>query len=83
MGFDESVAALLETYTNCLSLLKSLRHPKGGNDGATPDRQQVTLLKSLKKDRILVERAYSSSLSQSGGRLKKGDGEYDPFAIPE
>jgi hypothetical protein len=73
MGFGDSITALLETYSNCVSLLKSLRHPKSGSDGAAPDKQQVTLLKSLKKDRDLVERAYSSRLSESGGRLKKGD----------
>ncbi|KAK0626660.1 hypothetical protein B0T14DRAFT_562548 [Immersiella caudata] len=73
MGFGDSITALLETYSNCVSLLKSLRHPKSGSDGAAPDKQQVTLLKSLKKDRDLVERAYSSRLSESGGRFKKGD----------
>ncbi|KAK1760746.1 hypothetical protein QBC47DRAFT_396732 [Echria macrotheca] len=73
MGFGDSVSALLETYSNCLSLLKSLRHKKSSNDAAKGDDQQVTLLKSLKKDRALVEKAYSSRLSESGARLKKGD----------
>lgn len=75
MGFGDSVTALLETYSNCLSLLKSLRHRKGKNDAAAKaEEQQVTLLKSLKKDRALVEKAYSARLSESGSRLKKGDG---------
>ena len=69
MGFDSSVKALLETYSNCVSLLKSLRpHKKSKeDDGSTKtDDQQVILLKSLKKDRALVERAYSSRLYETG-----------------
>jgi len=73
MGFGDSVTALLETYSNCVSLLKSLKRPKSGKDGPEPDQQQVTLLKSLKKDRDLVQRTYSSRLSESGGRLRRGD----------
>jgi len=78
MGFGDSIAELLKTYSNCLSLLKSLRPRKkgsNGNDAGKAQDQQVTLLKSLKKDRALVERAYSSRLSESGSRLKKGDGK--------
>lgn len=75
MGFGDSVAELLSTYSNCLSLLKSLRHRKSGNDAAKAEDKQVTLLKSLKKDRSLVLHAYSSRLSESGSRLKKGDGK--------
>lgn len=78
MGFGDSVAELLKTYSNCLSLLKSLRPRKKSsdiNDVTKAEDQQVTLLKSLKKDRALVERAYSSRLSESGSRLKKGDGK--------
>ncbi|KAK0754820.1 hypothetical protein B0T18DRAFT_386637 [Schizothecium vesticola] len=75
MGFGDSVKSLLETYSNCVSLLKSLRppKPKGRDDSAKKDDQQVVLLKSLKKDRALVERAYSSRLSETGGKLRKGD----------
>jgi len=80
MGFNDSITALLETYSNCFQLLKSLRHRKEGNNASKADQRQVTLLKSLKKDRSLVERAYSSRLSESGSRLKKGDGEY--FLLP-
>ncbi len=77
MGFGESVTALLETYSNCLSLLRSLRHKRG--DSSKAEEQQSTLLRSLKKDRALVERAYSSRLSESGSRLKKGDGMIQPL----
>lgn len=73
MGFGDSVKTLLETYSNCVSLLKSLKRPKSGKDGPEPDHQQVTLLKSLRKDRDLVEQTYSSRLSESGGRLRRGD----------
>ncbi|KAK5662780.1 hypothetical protein OQA88_6188 [Cercophora sp. LCS_1] len=73
MGFGDSVTALLETYSNCLSLLRSLKHRKGKHDATKAEEQQITLLKSLKKDRALVEKAYSSRLSESGSRLKKGD----------
>lgn len=80
MGFGDSVKSLLETYSNCVSLLKSLRPPKskGGDDSTKKDDQQVVLLKSLKKDRALVERAYSSRLSETGGKLRKGDGRTNP-----
>lgn len=74
MGFGDNVTALLETYSNCVSLLKSLRHRKGKHDATKGEEQQVTLLKSLKKDRALVEKAYSTRLSETGSRLKKGDG---------
>ena len=86
MGFGDSVKSLLETYSNCVSLLKSLRPPKpkgkGRDDSAKKDDQQVVLLKSLKKDRALVERAYSSRLSETGGKLRKGDGRTDRPSLP-
>lgn len=85
MGFGDSVKSLLETYSNCVSLLKSLRPPKskGGDDSTKKDDQQVVLLKSLKKDRALVERAYSSRLSETGGKLRKGDGKTNPPSLSQ
>ncbi|KAK0728264.1 hypothetical protein B0T26DRAFT_165905 [Lasiosphaeria miniovina] len=72
MGFGDSVAALLETYSNCLSLLKAFKR-KGGNQLIEAEDHRAHLRKSLKSDRALVERAYSTRLSRSGSRLSKGD----------
>ena len=72
MGFGESVTALLETYSNCLSLLKAFKRRVGDSDKRSD--QQSLLRKSLKADRNRVSRAYSSRLSESGSRLEKGDG---------
>ncbi|KAK3373715.1 hypothetical protein B0T24DRAFT_679124 [Lasiosphaeria ovina] len=72
MGFGDSVAALLETYSNCLSLLKAFKR-KGGNQLIEAEDRRAHLRKSLKSDRALVERAYSTRLSRSGSRLSKGD----------
>ncbi|KAK3328440.1 hypothetical protein B0T19DRAFT_190819 [Cercophora scortea] len=72
MGFGDSITALLETYSNCLSLLKAYKRQDGGSIlGA--DEQRVRLRKSLKSDRASVERAYSTRLSEKGSRLEKGD----------
>lgn len=72
MAFGESITALLETYSNCLSLLKALRH-RAGSDAATSEDQHASLRKSLKSDRAQVDRAYTSRLSEAGSRLEKGD----------
>lgn len=75
MGFGESVTALLETYSNCLSLLKAFKRRAGDADDRRSDQQSL-LRKSLKADRNRVSRAYSSRLSESGSRLQKGDGRF-------
>lgn len=79
MAFGDSISALLETYTNCIALLKAFRHGRGESStvGIDPrQRQHSRLRKALKSDRALVERAYSTRLSESGSRFKKGDGEH-------
>ncbi|KAK3359252.1 hypothetical protein B0T25DRAFT_600243 [Lasiosphaeria hispida] len=76
MAFGESITALLETYSNCLSLLKALRH-RAGSDAATSEDQHASLRKSLKSDRAQVDRAYTSRLSEAGSRLEKGDEDKD------
>ncbi|KAK3326500.1 hypothetical protein B0H66DRAFT_600618 [Apodospora peruviana] len=73
MAFGNSVSALLETYSNCLALLKAFKH-HDGNSILGADGQKARLRKSLKADRKLVERTYSAKLSQAGSRLEKGDG---------
>ncbi|KAL2169626.1 hypothetical protein VTG60DRAFT_5851 [Thermothelomyces hinnuleus] len=73
MSFGDSVRALLDTYANCILLLKSFgRNQK--DDGAVEVRQQRSRLrKALRTDRLFVEQAYSSKLSASGSRFKEGD----------
>lgn len=76
MGFGTSVSSLLETYDNCISLLKAFkrRDKQDGSRKATkPSDQQALLKRSLKTDRKKVERAYSSRVSESGDRFEKGD----------
>lgn len=75
MAFADSIKALLGTYANCISLLKAFRNDARENSTADPQDQHAHLRKSLKSDRSLVERAYSSRLSETGSRFKKGDGE--------
>jgi len=76
MAFN-NIRALLDTYANCISLLKSFG--RGREDNGTPaldtEHEHSRLRKALKSDRSLIKRAYSSQLSESGSRLKKGDGE--------
>ena len=78
MGFGDSVAALLETYLNCLSLLKAFKYHEGKNSLGAED-QKSQLRKSLKADRASIERAYAARLSESGHRLEKGDGKTQPI----
>lgn len=70
MAFGSSVAALIETYSNCISLLKAFK--RRGAD-ARHDDQQSQLRRSLRSDRAQVRRAYSSALSESGSRFERGD----------
>lgn len=77
MGLGTSVSSLLETYDNCISLLKAFkrRDKQDGSSrkGTKPGDQQALLKRSLKTDRKKVERAYSSRVSASGDRFEKGD----------
>ncbi|KAK7708473.1 hypothetical protein SLS64_006575 [Diaporthe eres] len=76
MGFGTSVSSLLETYDNCISLLKAFKRRDKGDGSrktAKSSDQQALLKHSLKTDRKRVERAYSSRISESGGRFEKGD----------
>lgn len=80
MGFGERVSALLETYDNCLSLLKAFKRSTSSKDGKKTSRklartreQQALLKHSLRTDRRKVERAYSSRVSESGSEFVKGD----------
>ncbi|KAK4241223.1 hypothetical protein C8A03DRAFT_12488 [Achaetomium macrosporum] len=75
MTFGDGIKALLDTYANCISLLKTFRRGRDesavGSVGA--QQQHSHLRKCLKSDRSLVERAYSSRVSESGKRFKRGD----------
>lgn len=76
MGLGTSVSSLLETYDNCIKLLKAFkrRNKQDSSRKATkPSDQQALLKRSLKTDRKKVERAYSSRISEAGDRFEKGD----------
>ena len=70
MGFGDSVAALLETYANCLKLLKAFNDGKGDGDSLSEGQ---LLRSSIKSDRAKVRRAYSTQRSVAGSRFEKGD----------
>ena len=72
MGFGSAVAALLETYSECLALLGSFKRKTQKAPSEDGDRQSL-LQRSLRSDRARIERTYSSRLSETGSRLKKGD----------
>lgn len=77
MAVGSSVDALIEVYSNCISLLKAF---KSRSQGQAPhrdeyERKQVQLRKSLKSDKARVQRAYSSAVSEAGSRFERGDGE--------
>lgn len=81
MGFGESVSSLLETYDNCLALLKAFKRSNKQKDSrkiSKASEQQALLRRSLRTNRRKVERAYSSRVSESGSNFVKGDCE-KPF----
>ncbi|KAK4127716.1 hypothetical protein N657DRAFT_565588 [Parathielavia appendiculata] len=73
MAFGDSIKTLLETYANCISLLKAFGQTRQDNGSLDARHQNSRLRKSLRSDRSLVERAYSARLSEAGSRLKEGD----------
>jgi hypothetical protein len=75
MAFGDNIKALLDTYANCISLLKAFGRSREDHGTVNAQHEHSRLRKALKSDRSLVERAYSSKLSETGSRLKKGDGE--------
>ncbi|KAK0742287.1 hypothetical protein B0T21DRAFT_282757 [Apiosordaria backusii] len=79
-AFGKSIHALLDTYSNCISLLKAFRHRDNEPSTSSPPEnalcpqdKQADLRESLKTDRALVEKAYSSRVRESGNRFRKGD----------
>lgn len=73
-SFGSGVSALLETYTTCLRLLKSLRGRHTRTSSVVLDFSEVQSLRdSIRSDRASVRSAYSSKLSKRGARLEKGD----------
>ncbi|KAM7201506.1 hypothetical protein V8F33_003330 [Rhypophila sp. PSN 637] len=72
MGFGNSINTLLETYSNCIRLLKAFKH-HDGNSTLGADDQKAQLRKSLKTDRKIVASTYSEKLSEAGKRFEKGD----------
>ena len=79
MALGDSVAALLETYSNCLKLLKAFNRGNAGNDSLG---ESQLLRSSIKSDRAKVRRAYSSRRSVAGKSFEKGDREsQSPFKM--
>jgi hypothetical protein len=78
MSFGNGIRSLLDTYANCISLIKAFgrgREEIQENGPVITQNERSRLRKSLRSDRSLVERTYSSRLSKSGSRLSQGDGE--------
>ncbi|KAJ4320000.1 hypothetical protein N0V84_006078 [Fusarium piperis] len=69
-NFGATVASLLDTYTECLSLLKRFR---SNREETAASETRSALSSSLRSDRARIRRAYSSRLSQNGARFEKGD----------
>ncbi len=78
MAFGDSVKALLETYSNCLRLLKSFNR-KGKQKDEAGDGGELLLRESLKSDRASVRRAYAAGLGEAGSRFERGDGKETLF----
>ncbi|TPX15133.1 uncharacterized protein E0L32_004691 [Thyridium curvatum] len=75
MGLGDSVAALLDTYSRCLELLKSSVTKSGGGVGSGDGRSDHSRLRrSIRSDRGQIHKTYSSRLSEAGSRFEKGDG---------
>ncbi|KAK6849670.1 hypothetical protein PG995_013503 [Apiospora arundinis] len=74
-GFGENVSALLDTYTRCLGLLKAFKGHSGSNNTTSYDasKENARLRSSIRSDRSQIRKAYSTKLSKSGNRLKRGD----------
>lgn len=76
MGLAANVSALLETYDNCVSLLKAFKKQKkqdGGRKASKADQTQTLLRHSLRADRKKVDKAYASRVSEAGSLFEKGD----------
>ncbi|KAH6640875.1 hypothetical protein F5144DRAFT_114474 [Chaetomium tenue] len=73
MSFGGSIKSLLDTYANCISLLKAFGRGREEDGSVNSEKQRSHLRKSLKSDRSSIKRAYSSKLSASGDRFRKGD----------
>lgn len=76
MGLAENVSALLETYDNCVSLLKAFKKQKKQDPCHRPskaDEKQALLRRSLRADRKKVDRAYASRVNEAGSLFEKGD----------
>ncbi|KAH8887455.1 hypothetical protein GQ53DRAFT_809130 [Thozetella sp. PMI_491] len=73
MGFGTSVAALLDTYSQCLNLLKIFKRKNERTSRDEDGDRQSLLRRSLRSDRAKIERSYSSRLSERGAKLAKGD----------
>lgn len=82
MGLAENVSALLETYDNCVSLLKAFKKQKKqdtSRKASKADERQAVLRHSLKADRKKVDRAYASRVSEAGALFEKGDSKSAPL----
>ncbi|CRK25763.1 hypothetical protein BN1723_006654 [Verticillium longisporum] len=69
--FGSTVDSLLETYSQCLLLLKRVKSRDHSSDKDAA--QAARLRKAIRADRTQVRQAYTSQLSLLGGQLDKGD----------
>ena len=76
--FNDTVATLLQAFTNGLAIIRSIRHRRKENkvevdSGIKTD--EMRLRKSLKKNRADVQSAYALDLAKIGQRFSEGDGK--------
>lgn len=87
-NLGDAVSALLDTYTECLSLLKRLHHhrPRPSDQQqqqqsspppplSSIDADPSGLAAALRKARARVLRSYSSGVARRGPAFEKGDGK--------
>lgn len=70
-GFGTKVRQLVEMYSKCMGMVKSLNLSGKKNHSS---RLYSRLGRQLRSDRRKVDEFYSSSLAKSGTSFEKGDG---------
>lgn len=72
--FGDTIQSLVDTYSNCLALLKALRGAEQRRDKRRGNPLQSSLGSQIRSDRARVRSAYSSRLSRRGASFERGDG---------
>ena len=75
-GFASNVKSILDIYSNCLVLLKSLKKKSAS------DKASGRLRRSIRSDQAKIQNAYANGLSRRGKSFSEGDGNKFHFARP-